>query len=143
MSAVVTGHDDNPGEVSRGNPAPREHPVQIEAQAQLAAIVEYSDDAIVSKSLDGIIQSWNAGARRIFGWTTEEAVGKPITLIIPPDRLDEEPQILARLRAGERVDHFETVRITKDGRRVHVSVTISPSATAWGGSSARLRSPGT
>jgi PAS domain S-box-containing protein len=99
---------------------------QFEAQAQLAAIVESSDDAIVSKNLDGVIQSWNSGAQRIFGWSAEEAVGKPITIIIPPDRLEEEQKILTRLRAGERVDHFETVRIAKDGRHVYVSVTISP-----------------
>jgi PAS domain S-box-containing protein len=100
--------------------------VRSDALAQLAAIVESSDDAIVSKDLDGIIQSWNQGAQRIFGWSAEEAIGKPITIIIPPDRLDEEPKIIARIRAGERVDHFETIRITKDGRKVHVSVTISP-----------------
>jgi PAS domain S-box-containing protein len=98
----------------------------VEAQARLAAIVESSDDAIVSKNLDGIIQSWNGGAQRIFGWSAEEVIGKPITIIIPPDRMDEEPQILRRLRSGERVDHFQTVRMTKDGRQVDVSVTISP-----------------
>ena len=97
-----------------------------EAQARLAAIVESSDDAIVSKTLDGVIRSWNAGAERIFGYTAAEAVGRPITLIIPPDRQDEEPAILARLRRGERVDHFETVRVAKDGRRLDISLTISP-----------------
>ena len=97
------------------------------AQAWLAAVVESSDDAIVSKDLDGVVTSWNQGAERIFGWTAAEAVGRPIaSLIIPPDRQTEEPQILARLRAGERVDHFETVRVTKDGRLIDVSVTISP-----------------
>ena len=100
--------------------------LRVEAQSRLAAIVESSDDAIVSKDLDGIVQSWNSGAQRIFGWSAEEMIGKPITVLIPPERQDEEPKILARLRAGERVDHFETVRVTKDGRRVHVSVTISP-----------------
>src|SRR4051812_42609443 len=88
--------------------------MRIEAQARLAAIIESSDDAIVSKNLDGVIQSWNAGAQRIFGWTADEVVGKPITIIIPPDRFDEEPKILSRLRNGERVDHFETVRVTKE-----------------------------
>src|SRR3954447_2187645 len=96
------------------------------AQARLAAIIESSDDAIVSKSLDGIIWTWNKSAERIFGWTADEVVGRPITIIIPPDRLHEEATILARLRAGERVDHFETIRVTKDGRELHVSVTISP-----------------
>jgi PAS domain S-box-containing protein len=95
-------------------------------QAQLAAIVASSDDAIVSKNLDGSIQSWNAGAERIFGWKADEVIGKPITIIIPPDRLHEEPKILARLRSGDRVDHFETIRMTKDGRLIPISVTISP-----------------
>jgi PAS domain S-box-containing protein len=99
---------------------------QADALAQLAAIVESSDDAIVSKDLNGIIQSWNCGAERIFEWTAEEVIGKSITIIIPPDRLHEEQPILARLRAGERVDHFETVRISKSGRKVHVSLSISP-----------------
>src|SRR5438094_4260539 len=81
-----------------------------EAQAKLAAIVESSDDAIVSKTLDGIIRTWNAGAQRIFGYTPDEAVGQSILLIIPPDRKDEEPAILARLMRGERVAHYETVR---------------------------------
>ncbi len=97
-----------------------------EAKARLAAIIESSDDAIVSKSLDGIIRTWNRGAERIFGWKAEEVIDKPITIIIPADRLDEEPHILARIRAGERVDHFETIRQTKDGRLIDVSVTISP-----------------
>jgi PAS domain S-box-containing protein len=97
-----------------------------EAQARLAAIVESSDDAIVSKTLDGVIQSWNAGAERLFGHSQQEAVGQSITLIIPPERLDEERAILERLRAGERVEHFETVRVAKDGRRLDISLTVSP-----------------
>lgn len=101
-------------------------PTSLAADAQLAAIIESSDDAIVSKNLQGIIQSWNASAQRIFGWSADEAVGKPITIIIPPDRLHEETDILSRIRAGQRVDHFETIRVRKDGRQVHVSVTISP-----------------
>ncbi|HJT78136.1 MAG TPA: PAS domain S-box protein [Gemmataceae bacterium] len=103
-----------------------------EAQARLAAIVESSDDAIVSKTLDAIITSWNQGAERLFGYTAAEAVGRPITLIIPPERLDEEPAILERLRRGERVDHFETVRVAKDGRRLDISLTISPVRDASG-----------
>ncbi len=95
-------------------------------QARLAAIVESSEDAIVSKTLDGIIRSWNAGAERLFGYTAEEAVGQPITLIIPPERQDEEQAILGRLRRGERVEHFETVRVAKDGRRLDISLTVSP-----------------
>jgi PAS domain S-box-containing protein len=102
----------------RTNPLP--------AERLLAAIVETSDDAIVSKSLDGIIQSWNAAAERVFGYTASQAVGRHISLIIPPDRLKEEELIMSRLRAGERVDHFETVRIRSDGRPVPISLTISP-----------------
>lgn len=94
--------------------------------AHLAAVVEYSDDAIVSKSLTSIIQTWNAGAERIFGYTREEAVGRPILMLIPPDRQSEEADILARIRRGERVDHFETIRVRKDGRLIDVSLTISP-----------------
>lgn len=96
------------------------------AQALLAAIVTASDDAIVSKTLEGIILSWNAGAERLFGYTSAEAVGQSINLIIPPELRDEERSILQRLRRGERIDHFETVRITKDGKRVEISLTISP-----------------
>lgn len=97
-----------------------------DAAAFLAAIVESSDDAIVSKSLSGIITTWNNGAERIFGYTAEEAVGRPITIVIPADRLNEEPAILARIQSGERVDHFETVRRRKDGNLIDISLTISP-----------------
>ena len=97
-----------------------------ENTARMAAIVHSSDDAIISKSLDGIITSWNAGAARIFGYTEEEMIGQPITKLIPADRGDEEPNILRRLKKGERVDHFETKRITKDKKILDVSLTISP-----------------
>ncbi len=97
-----------------------------EAAAFLAAIVESSDDAIISKSLQGIITTWNLSAQRLFGYSTDEAVGRPITLLIPEDRLGEEPAILARINAGERVDHFETVRRRKDGTLIDISLTISP-----------------
>jgi PAS domain S-box-containing protein len=93
---------------------------------QLAAIVESSDDAIVSKNLDGVIQTWNAGAQRLFGYPPEEAIGRPITMLIPADRQDEEPRILAQIRSGQRVHHFETVRRRKDGSLVDISLTISP-----------------
>lgn len=92
----------------------------------LSSIVESSEDAIISKSLTGVIQSWNRGAQQIFGYQAEEVVGRPITILIPPDRQDEEVQILARIRAGERVQHFETVRVRKDGRAIQVSLTVSP-----------------
>jgi PAS domain S-box-containing protein len=97
-----------------------------DAAAFLAAIVESSEDAIISKSLQGIITTWNKSAERVFGYTTDEAVGRPITMLIPEDRLDEEPGILARIRSGERVDHFETVRRRKDGGLIDISLTISP-----------------
>ena len=97
-----------------------------EMRNRLAAIVASSDDAIISKTLDGIIVTWNESASRIFGYSAEEVIGKPITILIPPDRLDEEPAILARLRAGERVEHFETLRVRKDGRVVNISLTVSP-----------------
>ncbi|MGC2331082.1 MAG: PAS domain S-box protein [Candidatus Acidiferrales bacterium] len=98
----------------------------FESRKQLAAIVESSDDAIVSKNLNGIILSWNSGAQRIFGYSAAEAIGQPITLIIPKELQQEEREILERLRRGERLDHFETVRLRKDGGRVNVSLTISP-----------------
>jgi PAS domain S-box-containing protein len=97
-----------------------------EARARLAAIVESSDDAIISKSLDGVIRSWNTGAERLFGYTPAEAVGRTVTLIVPPERLDEERLILDRLARGERVEHFETERLAKDGRRLAVSLSVSP-----------------
>jgi PAS domain S-box-containing protein len=94
--------------------------------SSLAAIVDSSDDAIISKNLDGTITTWNSGAARIFGYTAEEAIGRQITMLIPPDRLDEEATILDRLKRGERVDHFETVRLRKDGIALDISLTISP-----------------
>jgi PAS domain S-box-containing protein len=97
-----------------------------EKSAKLAAIIESSDDAIVSKTFDSVITSWNDSAERIFGYTAEEIIGETIYKIIPPDRHDEEPMILASVRAGKRVEHFETKRLTKDGRLIDVSVTVSP-----------------
>ncbi|OLB74356.1 MAG: hypothetical protein AUI16_14860 [Alphaproteobacteria bacterium 13_2_20CM_2_64_7] len=102
------------------------------AAQHLAAIVESSDDAIVSKDLDGIIRTWNRGAERLFGYKAEEVVGKPITILIPSDRLDEEPGILARIHRGERVDHYETVRRRKDGSLIDISLTVSPTRDAKG-----------
>lgn len=99
---------------------------------RLAAIVESSDDAILWKDLDGIIASWNKGAERIFGYTADEVVGKPVTILIPPDRQDEEPAILARIRRGERVEHYETIRQRKDGSLINISLTVSPVRDAAG-----------
>jgi PAS domain S-box-containing protein len=98
----------------------------------LASIVQSSDDAIVSKSLDGIITSWNKGAERVFGYTAEEAIGQPITIVIPQDRQEEERTILTRIRRGERIEHFETVRQRKHGSLIWVSLTISPVKNAEG-----------
>jgi PAS domain S-box-containing protein len=103
-----------------------------EARSRLAAIVESTDDAVVSKSLDGVIKSWNVGAERIFGYSAAEAVGKHITMIIPSERIDEETEIVSRIKRGERVEHFETIRVRKDGIRIHVSLTISPVKDADG-----------
>jgi PAS domain S-box-containing protein len=97
-----------------------------DADLRLAAIVDSSDDAIISKNLDGVISTWNAAAERLFGYSEAEAVGQPITLIIPADLRDEERDILRRLRAGERIEHYETRRVGRDGRILHVSITVSP-----------------
>jgi PAS domain S-box-containing protein len=111
--------------------AHHDEPIEI-ARARLAAIVTSSHDIIVSMTLDGIITSWNPAAERIFGWPAAEAVGRHITLIIPEDRRAEEDDVLARLRRGERVDHFETVRRSKDGRLIDVSIAMSPVKDAAG-----------
>jgi PAS domain S-box-containing protein len=103
-----------------------------ESTALLAAIVDSSDDAIVSKTLDGVIMSWNRGAERIFGYTAEEAIGQHIKMIIPLERHPEEDNVLAQIRRGEKVDHFQTVRQAKDGRRLDISLTVSPVRDANG-----------
>jgi PAS domain S-box-containing protein len=97
-----------------------------ELRLRLAAVMDFSDDAILTKTLDGVIRSWNAGAQRIFGYTEAEVIGRHITLLLPPERVQEEDDILQRLSRGEHVDHFETVRVRKDQQRIDVSVTISP-----------------
>ena len=104
----------------------------FQQRALLAAIVDSSDDAIVSKTLEGRILSWNRGATRIFGYEPHEVIGKPITIIVPPELHSEELQILGKLRRGERIDHFDTVRVTKDGRRISISLTVSPIRAADG-----------
>jgi PAS domain S-box-containing protein len=93
---------------------------------RLAAIVESSDDAIIAKDLDGIITNWNRSAERIFGYTAAEAIGKPVSMLIPADRQDEEPEILRRIRRGERIDHYETLRRHKNGAIIEISLTVSP-----------------
>src|SRR5690349_11415610 len=111
---------------------PDSTPYSIEAAAYLSAIVDSTDDAIISKNLSGIIQTWNKAAERMFGYTAKEAIGQPMLLIIPPERHAEEGTILARLRQGERIDHYETVRRRKDGRHLDVSLTVSPVRDAQG-----------
>ena len=104
----------------------REHARSQTALARTAAIVASSDDAIIAKTLDGVITSWNEGAERLYGYTAGEAIGRSISLVIPPELGHELPQILDQLRRGERIEHFETVRLAKRGRRIDVSVTVSP-----------------
>ena len=99
---------------------------------RLAAIVESSDDAIIAKDLNGVILSWNRAAERLFGYTASEMIGQPLTVIFPPDRIEEEAFILDRIRRGETVEHYETARRRKDGRIISVSATISPIRDASG-----------
>ncbi|HEX9892753.1 MAG TPA: PAS domain S-box protein [Gemmatimonadales bacterium] len=105
----------------------------LQAQGWLAAVVASSDDAIISKTLEGVMTTWNAGAERLFGYSTAEAIGRPITLLIPEERREEESLILQRLRRGERIEHFETVRVTKEGHQLDVSLTLSPVLDSYGG----------
>ena len=109
-------------------PAKRKRRAQrrIRSALHYAAIIESTDDAILSKDLDGVILSWNAGAERLFGYTAAEAIGRPVTLIIPEERQDEEPAILDRIRRGEPIHHYETVRRRKDGSLIDISLTLSP-----------------
>ena len=96
------------------------------AKTLLASIVESSDDAILSKNMDGVILSWNSGAERLYGYSAEEIIGQPVSVIVPPDKADDFPSIMERLRRGEKIDHYETERIRKDGQRLYVSLTASP-----------------
>jgi PAS domain S-box-containing protein len=104
----------------------QQHEDAEQASALLAAIVQSSDDAIISKDLNATITSWNRGAEQIFGYTAEEAIGRPITILMSPDRVDEEPALLSRIRSGERIEHYETVRRRKDGTLLDISLSISP-----------------
>jgi PAS domain S-box-containing protein len=120
-------------DVATARRAQREKAEQLQAARLLASIVESSDDAIIRKSLEGVIQSWNAAAERLFGYTAGEAVGRHISLVIPPERIAEEDRIIASLKAGQRIEHFETERVRSDGRRVLVSLTVSPIKDDAGG----------
>ena len=97
-----------------------------EVKQRLSSIVQFSDDAIISKNLEGIIETWNAGAERIFGYTAGEAIGRSVEILIPPDRLNEEQAILRRIRRGEQIEHYETVRRCKDGSPIDISLSVSP-----------------
>jgi PAS domain S-box-containing protein len=103
-----------------------------EVKQRLSSIVQFSDDAIISKNLEGIIESWNAGAERIFGYTVGEAIGQSVEILIPPDRLHEEMEIIGRVRRGEHIDHYETIRHRKDGSLIDISLTVSPIMDAEG-----------
>jgi len=114
------------GDIVGASKIARDISEQRRSAAQLAAIIDSSDDAIISNSLSGIIQSWNAGAARMFGYSAEEAIGQPTTLIAPPELQSQEQQVLEQLRRGERVEHYDTVSVSKDGRRIPISLAISP-----------------
>jgi PAS domain S-box-containing protein len=130
-SKVLTLEGEGAGRVWSFRDVTERHKFEITAN-RLAALVASSDDAIVGKDLNLIVTSWNFGAERIFGYTAEEMIGTSIMRLIPPDRLEEEREILSRIRRGERSDHFETVRLAKDGRRLNLSMTISPIMDASG-----------
>jgi len=129
VSLSISPVRDSDGHVVGGSKIARDITQAVRAERDallLAAIVDSSDDAIISKDLNSIVTSWNKSAERMFGYTADEMIGKPITTLFPPDREDEEPQILERLRRGERVEHFETIRRRKDGVLLEISLTISP-----------------
>ena len=126
VSASVTGAVNTLVDITERREAER---LVLDNEARyrgIAAIVESPEDAVLTKDLDGIITSWNRGATRLFGYEAEEVIGKPVTILIPTERLDEETTILTRIRRGERIDHYETVRQRKDGSAVHISLTVSP-----------------
>ena len=135
ISVTVSPVRDNSGRVVGASKIARDITAQRDAERArgvLAAIVESSDDAIISKDLTGIITSWNRSAQKLYGYSSEEMVGQPVLRIVPPELQDEEHRILAKVRAGERIDHFQTVRVAKDGRRIEVELTVSPVRAANG-----------
>lgn len=125
LDVVISGRAAN-GQTLQFTRVVSNYKLEEQSQALLAAIVAASDDAIISKSLDGIVRSWNAGAERLLGYSEEEMIGRSIHTIIPPELQEEENTIFAKIRAGERLEHFETVRLTKDQKRIELSLTVSP-----------------
>jgi PAS domain S-box-containing protein len=125
-TALIIDAENRPGLNATAITNTTEPQREEEASRRLAAIVESSDDAILSKDLNGIITSWNRGAEGLFGYQASEAIGQPVTMLIPPERLNEERDILGRIRRGERIEHYETVRVRKDGTAVDISLTVSP-----------------
>ena len=132
VSVTVSPILDSQGRVIGASKVARDTTQSTLLEGRFSAIIASSDDAIISKDLDGVVQSWNSSAERMFGYTAAEMIGKSITVLFPPDRLDEEPKILDQIRRGQRVDHFETIRVRKDGSELDVSVTISPVKDATG-----------
>jgi PAS domain S-box-containing protein len=135
LSLTVSPIHDETGRVIGASKVARNISDRRQAEAalvQYASIVESSSDAIISKDLNGIIQSWNHGAEVVFGYTADEAVGKHVTMLMPEDRVNEEPGIIERIRRGERVDHYETVRQRKDGTLIDISLNVSPVRNAYG-----------
>src|SRR6202023_1937447 len=124
-SKVLTIDGQRAGRVWSFRDVSERHLAEITSR-RLAAIVASSDDAIIGKDLNSVITSWNFGAERIFGYTSDEMIGTSIMRLIPPDRQEEEKEILSRIRRGERLDHFETIRLAKNGRQINVSITVSP-----------------
>ena len=125
-SGALTGAVNTLVDITKRHEAERRIRESEASYRAIAAIVESSEDAVVTKDLNGVITSWNHGATRLYGYTAEEVIGEPITIVIPAERHDEEPSILARIRRGERIDHYETVRQRKDGSTVDISLTVSP-----------------
>ncbi len=129
ISLTVSGIKDGKGNIVGVSKIARDITFEKQAeekQAILAAIVNSSDDAIISKTLDGIITSWNYAAQKMFGYTNAEAIGRHISLIIPPERIQEETVIINNIRSGNRIDHFDTVRVSKSGQKINISLTVSP-----------------
>src|SRR6266852_8532509 len=137
MPAPESQHSDDPEQLKREVERLRARLAKLELAeladaATIADMVESSDDAIIGKTLEGVIRSWNKGAERLYGFEAEEIIGHPMTWLLPPDHADEEAGILGRIERGEPVEHFDTTRVRKDGELIHVSLMISPIRDADG-----------